>query len=81
VPGIFEWNGYRFFFFSNECNPPEPCHIHVRKGGNIAKFWIVPVVCIDSSWGMTTKELHILEGVIEEHKDLILEKWDEYFNR
>jgi len=81
VPKIFEWNGYKFLFFSNEGDPLEPCHIHVRKGGNLAKFWVAPEVYLDSSWGLTTKELHTLEKVIEEHKDLIMEKWDEHFNR
>ncbi|MCP4109321.1 MAG: DUF4160 domain-containing protein [Desulfobacteraceae bacterium] len=32
--------GYRFFFYSNEGNPLEPLHIHVRKGEAVAKFWI-----------------------------------------
>lgn len=32
-------NGYRFFFFSNEGSPLEPCHIHIRKHGALAKFW------------------------------------------
>jgi hypothetical protein len=57
MPKLFEWQGYKFFFFSNEGNPLEPCHIHVRKDGNLAKFWVVPVVYLASSWGMNPKEL------------------------
>lgn len=30
---------------------------------------------------MTPKELNILEKKIEENKDLIVEKWNEYFNK
>ena len=33
MPKVFEINGFKFFFFSNEGNPLEPCHIHVRKSG------------------------------------------------
>lgn len=40
MPKVFEWNGYRFHFFSNEGDPREPAHIHVRKGRNTAKFWL-----------------------------------------
>ncbi|HRX49634.1 MAG TPA: DUF4160 domain-containing protein [Spirochaetota bacterium] len=81
MPKVFEWNGYKFFFFSNEGNPVEPCHIHVRKGGNIAKFWIGDIVILDSSWGMSSKELSSLESRIEEQRELIMEKWDEFFNK
>lgn len=81
VPKIFEWNGYKFIFFSNEGIPIEPCHVHVRKNNNIAKFWIFPTVTLALSWGMTPKELNILEKKIEENKDLIVEKWNEYFNK
>lgn len=80
MPKIFEWNGYKFFFFSNEGIPLEPCHIHVRKDRNIAKFWVfLDEVKLSSSWGMSPKELNSLENVIEEHKVLIMEKWNEYF--
>jgi len=81
MPKVFEWNGYKFFFFSNEGNPVEPCHIHVRKGGNIAKLWIGDIVILDSSWGMSSKELSSLESRIEEQRELIMEKWDEFFNK
>ena len=43
MPKIFEINGYRFLFYSNEGNPLEPCHVHVAKGSSYAKVWIEPV--------------------------------------
>jgi len=46
MPKLFDWNGYRFHFFSNEGNPREPVHIHVTKGRDTAKFWIKPEVAI-----------------------------------
>jgi hypothetical protein len=80
VPKIFEWNGYKFFFYSNEGYPLEPCHVHVRKGEKVAKFWIDPVVEIVSTYGFTPKDLTILEKCINERIVEIRRKWNEYFN-
>lgn len=79
VPKIFEWNGYRFFFFSNEGTPREPCHIHVRKDGRLAKFWVEPTVALASSFEMSGRELKELEEVVEEKVMLIRRSWNEYF--
>jgi hypothetical protein len=79
MPKIFEWNGYKFFFFSNEGNPLEPCHVHVRKEGRLAKFWVEPAVGLASSWGMSSVELNRLEKVVEEKSKLIRRRWDEHF--
>ena len=38
MPVIFCYEGFRFFFFSNEGMPPEPAHAHVRQGGASAKL-------------------------------------------
>jgi hypothetical protein len=35
MPKIFEKEGYRFFFYSNE---HRPIHVHVRYGGGEAVF-------------------------------------------
>ncbi|NKB70018.1 MAG: DUF4160 domain-containing protein [Candidatus Latescibacteria bacterium] len=80
MPKVFAWRGYKFFFFSNEGDPLEPCHIHIRKGGNIAKFWVVPAISLASSWGMSPKELNRLESKVNEIKSLIEERWNEHFN-
>jgi hypothetical protein len=79
MPKIFEWNGYKFFFFSNEGNPIEPCHIHVRKGSSVAKFWVDPTISLAYSYEMNSKELNLLISKIEENIDLIRRKWNEYF--
>ena len=79
VPKIFEWNGYKFFFFSNEGNPLEPPHVHVRKGSAVAKMWLDPYVSLASSWGLTSKELSRIQRVIEDRRDDIRSKWNEYF--
>ncbi len=81
MPKIFEWEGYKFFFFSNEGNPTEPCHVHVRKNKSIAKYWLLPEVTLDSSWGMSSKELNLLQKKIIENQNLIQEEWNEFFSK
>lgn len=80
VPKLFDWNGYRFFFFSNEGAPIEPCHVHVRQAEKSAKIWIRPEIKIAESFGFNSKELRaIMEKVVSE-TNLIEEKWNGYFN-
>ena len=80
MPKVFSWRGYRFHFFSNEGDPLEPCHIHVQKDKNRAKFWIEPYIYLDYNYGFTSQELNRFRKVIEENEELIRSKWDEYFN-
>ena len=79
MPKVFEINGYRFFFFSNEGDPIEPCHIHVRKGCGLAKFWVKPEVLMEDSIGFTAKELKFIESEIRKNRNLIEEAWNEFF--
>jgi hypothetical protein len=79
MPKVFEWRGYKFFFFSNEGIPREPCHIHVRKNQQSAKFWIDPYVSLASAYEMSAQELVALQKTIQENSDLIRRKWNEYF--
>jgi len=46
MPVVFRMRGFGFFFYANEGTPREPIHIHVEKGENEAKFWVVPEVFI-----------------------------------
>jgi len=38
--------GIGLFFYSNEGNPREPIHIHVKRGEADAKFWLHPDVIV-----------------------------------
>lgn len=79
MPVIFRYKGYRFFFFSNEGNPLEPLHVHVRQGSALAKFWVEPEVALAESYGMNSAELRELLEIVEQHRELIERKWHEYF--
>lgn len=79
MPVVFRWKGYSFFFFSNEGDPRELPHIHVRGNGARAKFWIRPVVLAENI-GFPAHELNSLISVISENQDLIERVWHEYFS-
>ena len=80
MPKIFEKDGFKFFFFSNEGNPLEPCHIHVRKGECLAKIWLEDDIKLESSYGFNSKELRFIEQNVRDNAILIRRKWNEYFN-
>lgn len=79
MPKVFEWKGYKFFFHANEGIPLEQCHIHVRKGRSVAKFWIEPQIMLASSYGMSGKELNAVRRIITENEEIIRGKWNEFF--
>ena len=74
MPEVFRAEGYVVFFYANEGH--EPMHVHVRKAGGFAKFWIDPVT-LDFSEGMKTSELARAEQLISERVELIRSKWNE----
>jgi hypothetical protein len=53
MPRVFEKDGYRFFFYSNDHEPI----------------------------GLKLRELAKAQQLAEEHRDIILAKWNEHFNR
>ena len=79
MPVIFRYKGFRFFFYSNEGNPREPLHVHVRNGDGDAKFWLHPTVQLADSSGFDSKTLRELAEVVEKNITLIERTWNEYF--
>ena len=77
MPVVFRYKGYRFFFFSNEGDPPEPLHIHVRRGEAVAKFWMLPHVSVAESFGMNSAELRELMQIAEDNREMIERYWNE----
>jgi len=74
MPEIFRSFGFVFFFYTNEGQ--EPIHVHVRKAGGFAKFWIEPVE-LDFSQGMKICDIKQAEDLIIEHLEIIIKKWNE----
>ncbi len=80
MPVVFIAQGFKFFFFSNEGDPREPLHIHVRKEQNLAKFWIAPEVRLADSYGFSAVELNKIRKIIDNKKAEIEDAWNEHFN-
>ena len=78
VPRIFEKDGYIFFFYSND---HAPIHVHVRKGDGEAVFVIENGVFLRESEGLKVSELARAEFIAEENKEIILQKWHDYFTQ
>ena len=79
MPKIFEYFGFIFYFFSNE---HEPIHVHVKSADGKAKFDILPEgIVLVKNEGIKTKDIKAAEMVLEENKELAIEKWNEYFGK
>ena len=79
MPKVFDWNGYRFHFFSNEGDPREPIHVHVTRAAATAKFWITPEVGVAYNKGFSAKVLSQLLSVIEDRAEEIERAWNDHF--
>jgi len=79
MPVVLRYHGFRFFFHSNEGDPREPLHIHVRKADAVAKLWIEPEPGVAWAYGLTSGELREVLAVAIENADLIRRYWNEHF--
>lgn len=64
------------FFYSNDAD--EPMHVHVERDGDVAKFWLDPVR-LQRSGGFRPPEIRRVARLVEEHREQIVEAWNEYF--
>lgn len=70
---------FSVFFYSNEGNPCEPVHVHVRSGGVETKFWLIPQVRVATSYGFNATTLRELAEVAQTNSGLIERAWNDYF--
>ena len=75
MPTVFEKDGYRFFFYSND---HRPVHVHVRYGNGEAVFNVEDEIALRESQGLKIKELSKAQQLAEENKELIIQKWHEH---
>ena len=54
--------------------------MHVSKGDSEAKFNVNDVELIDN-YGFKKNELRLIESLIEENKEVITARWEEYFKK
>lgn len=75
MPNVFEKDGYKFFFNSND---HRPIHVHVRHGDGEAVFIVEDSVELRESQNMKVNELSQAQRLAEEHRELIVETWHEH---
>ncbi|HYD44358.1 MAG TPA: DUF4160 domain-containing protein [Phenylobacterium sp.] len=78
MPRVLRWNGYRFYYFSNEGS--EPPHIHIDKAGSTAKFWLEDVR-LARNIGFSAREVAELSAKVAAERATFLEAWLGYFGR
>ena len=78
MPKVFEKDGYRFFFYSND---HRPIHVHVRYGDGEAVFDVEAGVDLRESQGLKVKELAKAEALATQNRQLIIRTWHEHFDR
>lgn len=79
MPEIFRIFGMRFFFYSRK---HEPMHVHVKNADGRAKFDITQEkIVLVKNEGLKIKDIKAAEMVLEENRELAIEKWNEYFGK
>ena len=69
-------------FYSNEGN--EPIHINAEKGDIECKFWIIAdevEIREAFSYNLTPPARREIKKIIYQHFDLIVNSWNNYFNK
>ena len=77
MPTVLRVGPYSFVFFSSDRG--EPVHIHVKQDRNVAKFWLEPIE-LAKNLGFANHEVTRIEGLVIEHRELLIEAWHEYFD-
>ncbi|MGF1601499.1 MAG: DUF4160 domain-containing protein [Thermosynechococcaceae cyanobacterium] len=77
MPTVLQVGPFSFIFFSSDRG--EPAHIHVKRDRQLAKLWLNPVSLVKNR-GFKDHELNDIACLVEEHKQLLLEAWHDYFD-
>ena len=75
MPTLFILFGLRFYFYSEE---HLPIHIHVKNADGQAKFNAEPEIELVYNKGLKQKDLNLAEKIINENKEIIIARWNEY---
>jgi hypothetical protein len=80
MPVVLRRAGLRYYFFSNEGQPPEPAHVHIKGAGHDAKVWLDPEVSICDSYGFNPRQLSNIIRTVQENRELLLRAWHDHFS-
>jgi hypothetical protein len=77
MPTVLRVGPFRFFFYAGD--GAEPPHVHVERNDGEAKFWLDPVR-LERSRGFRRQEINRVRQLVEEHRERLLENWNEFFH-
>ena len=77
MPTVLRVGPFRFFFYAGDGG--EAAHIHVERDDCEAKFWLDPVRLVRSR-GFSRKEINKVRRLVVQHREQLLESWNEFFH-
>jgi hypothetical protein len=77
MPTLLNFQGFRFFFYSNEND--EPIHIHVEKAEAEGKIWLEPAVRVAYLHRFSSREEKQIMEIVIANFEMFKDKWNEYF--
>lgn len=76
APTVIRDGKFRLFFFSRE----EPrIHVHVSHPDGEVKFWLTPSVEVATVVGLSGRQLHEAQSIVEKHLVEIENAWNRHF--
>jgi len=75
-PTIHREGPYRFFFNSRE---ETRMHVHVATSDGVAKFWLEPIVALESYYNLEIRDLRRIEKIVREYEDEFQDAWRRHF--
>ncbi len=79
MPEIFRFFGFSFFFYSRE---HEPIHVHVEGNGGYAIFDLTDdEFVLREKVKIKASDFKKIKSVIDENADIIINHWNEHFNK
>ena len=76
APTVVRDGQFRLFFFSRE---ETRIHVHVSHPDGEAKFWLSPTVALANKTGLSVRQLHQAQTIVETHIKEIQDAWNQHF--
>jgi hypothetical protein len=76
MPKLFEAQGIRFYFPSNDYEPP---HVHADCGNGTVKLSLGDTVTVTNQKRMKSADLKNAVAIAEANKESFRAAWDEFF--
>ncbi len=77
-PTVFIVKKFRFFFNSRE---EERMHVHIQTPDGVAKFWLEPIVSLDSYHNVSSRALKEISKIVEGRQNEIKRAWKKHFSQ